>query len=723
MELKRKYNTQYAASRGLLTGSEWYEIQAYRALNQALGRCIRHKQDWGAILLIDERFNKSLKYTNGISKWVRKRITRFTDFAVAMSSLKEFASARKLEPCPSNTSPTLSQLSVSSVETPVKQEIVHVDKKPDVGHTPLGQTQLNRSGGFITEQNVYTGQLSRETLDTPTKEGSIHATVKLAEVNTPLGRNQFNSEQCVHVDHFNRSTLETPNEILNGASTPASNISTFSSLSRKHSPLAIAQVNPNGSTLTPSVSCNAQVNAEAVSNSVITSAKNVNFKPNTAQVQTQNKVNVLFTPSQPPNSSSASVNPKVLVFKKGENVNQGTKERKDFNGMTLVLDYNPANGFTLTPVKCSELKTDAKVENQKPIRVANEDPKSETLSEEQLASSPVLFTTPHSTPSSSPVQQESNQFKFSQTEKNTTDIKSSCLDLVRNKQSEKNLEKQNTFLGNDSVDSCKKEDEFSGPSLGKSENAVERALANGGNFNEPSLTVKKEKPRDFLDDVKGNMTAGRESSLQLVEPKVESGIQTTVLMSSRESELTSKENVSEVQTNVRQATRRSTRIRRSSNSSGNTKKTPQLTSKERKVDVDSGGRVLSCTRCGKSLIAGSFSSKPTLNEIPDRLRCSLDDKNVLVIDTASCQALNLSPLVDLQKDLSPGFKLNSIFVPEKDCCFIPQICRVCQSANGDSRIVGLEVVSFKSSSEKEETGTLPLKQVWLFPSLVYVVNG
>ena len=34
VELKRKYNTQYSASRGLLTGSEWYEIQAYRALNQ-----------------------------------------------------------------------------------------------------------------------------------------------------------------------------------------------------------------------------------------------------------------------------------------------------------------------------------------------------------------------------------------------------------------------------------------------------------------------------------------------------------------------------------------------------------------------------------------------------------------------------------------------------------------------------------------------------------------
>ena len=41
--LKREYNNSLSYQRGLLSGSEWYEIQAYRALNQALGRCIRHK--------------------------------------------------------------------------------------------------------------------------------------------------------------------------------------------------------------------------------------------------------------------------------------------------------------------------------------------------------------------------------------------------------------------------------------------------------------------------------------------------------------------------------------------------------------------------------------------------------------------------------------------------------------------------------------------------------
>lgn len=53
---KKKYNNTYTASRGLLNGDKWYEIQAYRALNQALGRCLRHKNDWGALILIDSRF-------------------------------------------------------------------------------------------------------------------------------------------------------------------------------------------------------------------------------------------------------------------------------------------------------------------------------------------------------------------------------------------------------------------------------------------------------------------------------------------------------------------------------------------------------------------------------------------------------------------------------------------------------------------------------------------
>ncbi|VDM35230.1 unnamed protein product [Hydatigera taeniaeformis] len=56
----------------VLSGSEWYETQAYRALNQALGRCIRHRGDWGAIILAEARFvEQPERYLSGISRWLR----------------------------------------------------------------------------------------------------------------------------------------------------------------------------------------------------------------------------------------------------------------------------------------------------------------------------------------------------------------------------------------------------------------------------------------------------------------------------------------------------------------------------------------------------------------------------------------------------------------------------------------------------------------------------
>jgi regulator of telomere elongation helicase 1 len=51
-----------------VTGLQWYNTQAMRAVNQAIGRVIRHKNDYGAILLCDRRFHI---YKDGLSKWIR----------------------------------------------------------------------------------------------------------------------------------------------------------------------------------------------------------------------------------------------------------------------------------------------------------------------------------------------------------------------------------------------------------------------------------------------------------------------------------------------------------------------------------------------------------------------------------------------------------------------------------------------------------------------------
>lgn len=38
-----------------ISGQSWYVQSACRAVNQAMGRVIRHHKDWGAIFLLDAR--------------------------------------------------------------------------------------------------------------------------------------------------------------------------------------------------------------------------------------------------------------------------------------------------------------------------------------------------------------------------------------------------------------------------------------------------------------------------------------------------------------------------------------------------------------------------------------------------------------------------------------------------------------------------------------------
>ncbi|KAG1453203.1 hypothetical protein G6F56_007631 [Rhizopus delemar] len=77
----------------ILSGSDWYSIQAFRAINQALGRCIRHKNDWGAIILLEDRFQEE-KNLKGLSKWLRNRVQVNNSFHEGISSLQKFVQTR-----------------------------------------------------------------------------------------------------------------------------------------------------------------------------------------------------------------------------------------------------------------------------------------------------------------------------------------------------------------------------------------------------------------------------------------------------------------------------------------------------------------------------------------------------------------------------------------------------------------------------------------------------
>lgn len=66
----------------LCSGQEWYTKQGYRAVNQAIGRCIRHVRDFGAVIFIDERYGED-KTLASLSKWLRERCHKYPAQEVA----------------------------------------------------------------------------------------------------------------------------------------------------------------------------------------------------------------------------------------------------------------------------------------------------------------------------------------------------------------------------------------------------------------------------------------------------------------------------------------------------------------------------------------------------------------------------------------------------------------------------------------------------------------
>ena len=94
VRLKREYNnSRYARDSGLMSGGDWYSHQAFRAYNQALGRCIRHQHDYASIFLVDARFCMSEEADRNkamVSKWMRNLVQRFRDSRESVGTLGEF---------------------------------------------------------------------------------------------------------------------------------------------------------------------------------------------------------------------------------------------------------------------------------------------------------------------------------------------------------------------------------------------------------------------------------------------------------------------------------------------------------------------------------------------------------------------------------------------------------------------------------------------------------
>jgi chromosome transmission fidelity protein 1 len=69
-------------------GSDFYESRCFKAIHQTLGRAIRHRSDWSAILLIDSRYLSAETFTR-LPNWL-KRCTPFGSDRFEMETFRQF---------------------------------------------------------------------------------------------------------------------------------------------------------------------------------------------------------------------------------------------------------------------------------------------------------------------------------------------------------------------------------------------------------------------------------------------------------------------------------------------------------------------------------------------------------------------------------------------------------------------------------------------------------
>ena len=89
-----------------ISGSEWYSQNAIKCVNQSLGRVIRHSNDYGAMILIDTRYQYIVR-KNYISLWMRNKCkiynnknihkSFFVDMKKFYENVEEFIKNKKLK--------------------------------------------------------------------------------------------------------------------------------------------------------------------------------------------------------------------------------------------------------------------------------------------------------------------------------------------------------------------------------------------------------------------------------------------------------------------------------------------------------------------------------------------------------------------------------------------------------------------------------------------------
>ncbi len=92
LELKEKMNYLNARQKG--SGTDYYDDLCMKAVNQSIGRSIRHANDYASILLLDQRYSRP-NIQAKLPSWIRSRLVACDSFGPAFAQVAKFFKAKQ----------------------------------------------------------------------------------------------------------------------------------------------------------------------------------------------------------------------------------------------------------------------------------------------------------------------------------------------------------------------------------------------------------------------------------------------------------------------------------------------------------------------------------------------------------------------------------------------------------------------------------------------------
>ncbi|KAL7162436.1 hypothetical protein ACSBR2_042846 [Camellia fascicularis] len=162
VRLKREYLDQHTRSQQMgckvLTGEEWYSQEALRAVNQAVGRVIRHRHDYGAIIFCDERFVHSSRQSQ-ISLWIQPHIKCYSKFGDVVFTLTRFFQDGAIRgPAKMELTRSEDHGNVSRLETAWPFDKLHLENLVAPLTMPMDSNCCNKFSSSISEVEDISSQ-------------------------------------------------------------------------------------------------------------------------------------------------------------------------------------------------------------------------------------------------------------------------------------------------------------------------------------------------------------------------------------------------------------------------------------------------------------------------------------------------------------------------------------------------------------------------------------